>query len=59
MHGLTAAGSIITISVAANSVGEQGLKSKFNKAGGCMYQLLLLANTRSDLKVKRPAKISP
>jgi hypothetical protein len=37
--GLNAAGSIITISVAANSVDEKGLKSKLNEAGGCMYQI--------------------
>lgn len=37
--GLTAAGSIITITVAAKSIDEQGLKSKLNEAGGCMYQI--------------------
>ena len=37
--GLRAAGSIITISVAADSVDEQSLKSKLNEVGGCMYQI--------------------
>lgn len=37
--GLTAAGSILTITVAADSLDEQALKSKLNEAGGCMYQI--------------------
>jgi hypothetical protein len=44
--GLTAAGSVITISVAANSVDEQGLKSKLNEAGGCMYQIASVSKHR-------------